>query len=59
MGPPTDPGSSGSARVSKWLVRPPGGHCLVVNITATNSKAVVILADTDNRCEEIVLHFFN
>ncbi|CAI9532572.1 unnamed protein product [Staurois parvus] len=22
MGPPTDPGTSGSARVSKWSVRP-------------------------------------
>ncbi|CAI9576875.1 unnamed protein product [Staurois parvus] len=24
MGPPTDPGPSGSARVSKWSVRPCG-----------------------------------
>ncbi|CAI9534653.1 unnamed protein product, partial [Staurois parvus] len=29
MGPHTDPGPSGSARVSKWSVRP----CLVLNVT--------------------------
>ncbi|CAI9551021.1 unnamed protein product [Staurois parvus] len=27
MGPPTDPGPSGSARVSKWSVRPWSNIC--------------------------------
>ncbi|CAI9537425.1 unnamed protein product, partial [Staurois parvus] len=27
MGPPTDPGPSGSARVSKWSFRPWSGMC--------------------------------
>ncbi|CAI9552697.1 unnamed protein product [Staurois parvus] len=38
MGPTTDPGPSGSARVSKWSVRPWWHICLIIHPVWANQK---------------------
>ncbi|CAI9599282.1 unnamed protein product, partial [Staurois parvus] len=40
MGPPTDPGPSGSARVSKWSVRP-WAYTILPKVLGQPSKSLV------------------